>query len=134
VVCLGMVCLFTNSTSVIQTFNDCDRCLDKGNIVCRKRIVDTMSFCCDVNQGAEAVTQCSSTNPKTRANYAICSNEFSLRSMKYFSCPYEDKFCGNDGQSAIRMSPGDRNATNPGNHTVISVADRRFRNHQQCYY
>lgn len=63
------------------------------------------------------------------ANYEICSNEYEYNSMKYFTCPYQDDICGNNGSSMRQMSPDHANSTNPGNYTVFSVADRRFRNY-----
>ena len=66
---------------------DCRGCIEDGDVVCRNRQDNSISYCCDPN--SRNFDYCTSESGSVHAlNYDICSNELSRVSMEPFVCPF----------------------------------------------
>jgi hypothetical protein len=113
----------------MSSFNECAQCIDIGDVACVDRLDRRVSYCCD-GQGEDVDEMCSSRDGWNGINFGLCSNEVRSPTMKYFTCPYQERFCGNSNDSFVVLEP----EVYRKNMTSFGAAGRDFRDNQQCYY
>ena len=83
---LVIITTFSYSQRTMTNFNECANCIDIGDISCRSRNDDRISYCCDA--AGEFADECTAFDEDSALNYDVCSHEVRTPTMKYFSCPF----------------------------------------------
>jgi len=125
---LAMVSLILYVDGQMPVFSnkECQRCLTDGDIVCRGRQNNSISFCCDPNR--ESSENCTAFDDGLNSlNYDVCSTELIEPSMRTFVCPYRKDICSANSRTVLDNVKG-------SNFTAFSATGGDFSNEAVCYY